>query len=225
MATVSSLNKTTTSSGTITDTTNTTSLAAYPNYGSDGYAYLFGNDEMNTIYGGIGNDKIFGAGGSDTLYGGAGSDVLFGESGNDWLFGDSGSDTLFGGAGRDALSGGDGNDRLNGGTDKDFLFGGAGSDTFEFNLISDSTPGLADIIDDYSKLQGDVLDLSKIDAMAGGTLNDSFHWVSEINSSNANGALWIQGNTLFGSTNSDAAAEFSVTIYGVAGQSDLTVIL
>lgn len=225
MATVSTSIKTTTRSGTTIDAVQNKSLIDYPVYGSDGYAYLFGGDTTDKIFGSSGNDKIFGGGGDDILYGGDGSDFLSGDFGNDWLLGENGSDALFGSSGKDILSGGDGNDLLNGGSGKDFLYGGKGADVFEFAFISDSMPSQMDIIDDYNKLEGDIIDLSKIDAMEGGTSNDAFHWVSTITESNANGAVWLQGNTIFASTDMDTAAEFAITVYGVSSQLNVNIIL
>ena len=82
--------------------------------------------------------------GSSTL-----ADQIYGTSGNDVLSGNGGDDIIVGRAGNDLLNGGNGND---------ILTGGNGTDTFRFNTASDGT----DQITDFSKPEGDVLDLTAI---------------------------------------------------------------
>uniref|UniRef100_UPI003BA117A8 Ig-like domain-containing protein n=1 Tax=Aeromonas enteropelogenes TaxID=29489 RepID=UPI003BA117A8 len=93
-------------------------------------------------------------GGDDILYGGQGNDILFGQGGNDILFGGAGSDHLYGGVGNDILVGGLGND---------ILKGDAGSDIFTW-LKGDAETGKVakDYIVDFSKPEGDKLDLSNL---------------------------------------------------------------
>ncbi|WP_372587214.1 type I secretion C-terminal target domain-containing protein [Aeromonas caviae] len=130
------------------------------------------NDKGDTLLGGDGNDILFGQGGDDFLFGGAGNDILFGGSGNDTLYGESGNDTLYGGSGNDTLYGGSGNDTLYGGSGNDTLFGGIGddilkgdegSDTFIWRK-GDTEAGKVtkDYIADFSKSEGDKLDLSDL---------------------------------------------------------------
>ncbi|MBP9661909.1 MAG: type I secretion C-terminal target domain-containing protein, partial [Aeromonas sp.] len=130
------------------------------------------NDKGDTLYGGDGNDILFGQGGDDFLYGGAGNDTLFGGSGNDILYGESGNDSLSGGSGNDTLYGGTGNDILSGGLGNDILIGGLGndvlkgdegSDTFTW-LKGDTVAGSVakDYVVDFSKSEGDKLDLSDL---------------------------------------------------------------
>ncbi|MGL6571102.1 retention module-containing protein [Aeromonas caviae] len=130
------------------------------------------NDKGDTLLGGDGNDILFGQGGDDFLYGGAGNDTLFGGSGNDTLYGESGNDRLYGGSGNDTLYGGTGNDILSGGLGNDILIGGAGNDilmgdagadTFTW-LKGDTEAGKVakDYVVDFSKSEGDKLDLSDL---------------------------------------------------------------
>ncbi len=108
-----------------------------------------GSDDK--LYGDAGNDILFGQGGNDLLDGGAGNDVLYGGHGND---------TLYGGAGNDILNGGAGNDTLYGGLGNDILTGGAGADLFVWNKGDVVAGSVAkDIITDFSKAEGDKLDL------------------------------------------------------------------
>ena len=111
-----------------------------------------------------GNDRLSGADGHDRLRGNAGSDSLSGGRGDDGLAGGSGHDWLSGGSGRDHLSGGSGNDRLAGGAGADVLTGGSGADRFLFRTPEDSAPGAADLIRDFSRAEGDRIDLRALDA-------------------------------------------------------------
>ncbi|MCH7374896.1 type I secretion C-terminal target domain-containing protein, partial [Aeromonas sp. MR19] len=130
------------------------------------------NDKADVLIGGDGNDILFGQGGDDFLFGGAGNDILFGGSGNDTLYGESGNDTLYGGSGNDTLYGGAGNDTLSGGLGNDILVGGlgndilkgdAGADTFTWLQGDTATGSVAkDYVVDFSKAEGDKLDLSDL---------------------------------------------------------------
>jgi VCBS repeat-containing protein len=130
------------------------------------------NDKADVLIGGEGNDILFGQGGNDILDGGAGNDILFGGAGDDMLlgglgddqlYGGSGNDTLYGGAGNDTLSGGLGNDILVGGLGNDILKGDAGADIFTWQQ-GDTTAGAIakDYVVDFSKAEGDKLDLSDL---------------------------------------------------------------
>lgn len=158
-------------------------------YGEDGADVLYGGDGADVLDGGAGNDQLYGGAGADVLTGGAGRDVLEGGAGADVLDGGDGNDTLrggdgadilvggkghdvleggaghdhlVGGAGKDVLRGGAGDDVLNGGKARDKLFGGAGADTFVFQTKLDSSAKLSrsDVIRDFSRKDGDLIDLS-----------------------------------------------------------------
>ncbi|MEN9464138.1 MAG: hypothetical protein RL217_319, partial [Pseudomonadota bacterium] len=95
------------------------------------------------------------------IEGGAGDDTIYGTTGNDYLVGGDGNDTLHGGAGNDYLLGGAGNDTLYGGAGNDTLTGGAGADVFVWKLGDQGTAAAPaqDVITDFNRTQGDVLDL------------------------------------------------------------------
>jgi VCBS repeat-containing protein len=82
--------------------------------------------------------------------------AMSGTAGDDVLTGDSYDNLIYGGQGDDIISGGDGNDILIGGTGSNTLSGGFGADTF---ILSE---GAQDTILDYSKLQGDKVDISSV---------------------------------------------------------------
>ena len=105
---------------------------------------------------------------------------LTGTSGRDTITGGTGNDTIDGRDGWDWLSGGAGNDRIIGGKGNDDLFGGAGADVFAYNVIGE-TPrggGQRDFIHDF-QVGVDKIDLSAIDARAGGTQNQAFMFLGE----------------------------------------------
>ncbi|KQT85082.1 type I secretion C-terminal target domain-containing protein [Aurantimonas sp. Leaf443] len=142
------------------------SLGADTISGDAGNDILRGRDGDDTIRGGAGDDRLLGEAGHDTLLGEDGNDVLNGGEGDDLLDGGIGNDTLvagngndrvLGGAGDDVVKGEAGNDILNGGLGSDRLFGGNGADTFAF---TDFNKGEMDRVMDFSRLQGDKIDLS-----------------------------------------------------------------
>jgi hypothetical protein len=155
-----------------------------------------------------GNDNISMSNYADTVSGYAGNDTILGNGGNDVLYGD---------AGNDSIKGGSGNDTLIGGVGKDTLTGGTGRDYFDFNKISESgiTSSARDVIKDFTKSHGDKIDLRTIDAKTGGTSNDAFSFVSRAPTTDgtaSNGKLWYADGILYGSTDSDKAAEFSIEV-------------
>ncbi|MGO1078620.1 beta strand repeat-containing protein [Inquilinus sp. CA228] len=94
----------------------------------------------------------------DEIRGSAGNDVitLAGVATGQTVNGSGGNDTIIGGAGADVLDGGAG---------KDLLTGGGGADRFVVSVIGDS-PATAnrDVITGISHVEGDRIDLSRIDA-------------------------------------------------------------
>jgi Ca2+-binding RTX toxin-like protein len=77
------------------------------------------------------------------------------------IIGNDAGDTLVGGAGNDTLVGGAGNDVLVGGAGTDTLTGGRGADRFTF-VVGDlsAAPASTDTITDFSRSEGDKIDLS-----------------------------------------------------------------
>lgn len=154
------------------------------------------------LAGGNFNDVLTGDALANTLIGRAGSDLLTGGAGNDQFFGDAGADTLIGGAGVDVLR------------------GGVDADLFRFLTAADSgAPGQArDAILDFSKVQGDRIDLSTIDANAalGGDQAFAFIGSAAFSAAGQVRAQVIGGNTfVFANTDATTATtEFSVVLMG-----------
>lgn len=142
--------------------------------GGDGWDTLRGWGGNDMLSGGENGDRLNGGEGRDTLQGGSGNDVLvgdrlakFGGAGDDRLFGGAGNDRLSGGGRHDHLSGGehndtllgnDGRDSLVGGRGNDYLVGGDGADRFIFSRGEGR-----DRIQDFSRREGDKIDLSDLD--------------------------------------------------------------
>ncbi|MBX7458228.1 M10 family metallopeptidase C-terminal domain-containing protein [Qipengyuania sp. 1NDH17] len=185
-------------------------------------AYLFTGDDI--AWGGTENDMLSGQGGNDTLYGEDGNDNLYGGNGNDFLDGGANIDFIHGGAGADTILGGDGDDVLLGSWGRDTLSGGLGADEFVFEQgHSGRWMGNADVITDFNAAEGDIIDLSGIDAIAGGA-DDAFTFIGSEKFSGTAGELAVfqcQGNTyLAGDVNGDGVADFHIQLQG---QVDLTM--
>jgi Ca2+-binding RTX toxin-like protein len=94
------------------------------------------------------------------------------------LAGNAADNQLVGSIGADTLDGREGNDMLTGGGGQDTLTGGGGADRFRFDAASDSVVGAsADVITDFSRAQGDRIDLSQIDANRAATGDQAFAFI------------------------------------------------
>lgn len=112
--------------------------------------------------------------------GGSGfGDRLFGDRGANTLLGRGGNDLLAGGAGDDRLVGDAGDDFLTGGAGADTLRGGSGLDRFRLLTAAESGPTVAtrDRVLDFSKAEGDLIDLFQIDADATTPGNQGFAFI------------------------------------------------
>lgn len=209
--------------------------------GSDFSETLTGSAKRDIIVGGGGADTIRGRGGADIIAGGAGADRLKGGSGGDTLSyedspasvrvdlsngtatggdaaGDrySGFEHLLGSGHADTLSGDAGANRITGGGGADTLRGRGGADTFIYAALAHSAAGAADLIADFSQVQGDRIDLSAIDAIAGGE-DDAFIFIGSA-------AFTVAGqlrstftglNTLIEADNDgDGAADLAILLTG-----------
>ncbi|WHS57778.1 M10 family metallopeptidase [Pseudomonas sp. G2-4] len=131
------------------------------------------------------------------------------------LLGNTGNNTLNGGAGNDQLNGGAGNDLLIGGIGTDSLIGGAGADRFIFSALGElGLDSARDVIFDFSRLQGDKIDLTKLDASL---LTAGINKFSFIDSSDFTGAgqLRFVDQVLSGNVNGDLGADFEIQLLGV----------
>ncbi len=185
-------------------------------YGGDGNDKLIGGAGNDELYGGKGNDTLEGGSGDDTLEGDAGDDALYGGKGNDTLHGGSGDDKLDGGAGNDLLRGVAGDDTLYGGKGADKLYGGKGADSFVFKSVKDSTVKKSgrDTIYDFSRKDGDKIDLKAIDANTKKSGDQAFKFIKDADFNKKAGELRYEKTAketyLYGDTNGDGKADFAV---------------
>lgn len=148
------------------------------------------------------NDRLTGDGGANVLYGRGGFDILAGE------------------AGHDVLDGGGLDDILRGGTGADVLRGGTGADKFAYAFTAESTgvPTLRDRILDFSRAEGDLIDIDAIDASTLLAGDQDFIFIGGAGFTAAGQVRFVVsgGNTLV-SANTDGntgTAEFSVLLIG-----------
>lgn len=139
-------------------------------------------------------------GGADTITGSAYSDKLYGWGGNDTIKGLAGNDRIIGGMGRDKL------------------YGGSGKDVFDLNKASESgtSSSSRDVIADFMR-GSDKIDLATIDANPKVSGNNAFTKLFNSNTAfTAPGQLKFTGGILYGNTDSDSAAEFSIQLTGIS---------
>ena len=125
-------------------------------------------------------------------------------------------DTITGTTGNDSLSGTEGADLFVLGQGQDSITAGAGRDQFRF-LPSAIGPGNSFAFTDFSPADGEVLDLTRIDAIAGTLGNDAFTVIGTNAFSGTPGELrWqdLGGGMLLvqGNVNADPAADLTITL-------------
>jgi len=187
--------------------------------GKAGADMLYGGANDDTLYGGGADDFLFGEAGADTLRGGTGADQLDGGAEDDFLYGEGQNDTLDGGAGIDRLFGGLDDDTLIGGADRDVMSGDSGADTFVFDdgHFGGTTANTADRIMDFREFQGDLIDLSLVDAISGGGDDDFAFIGNELFTGTAGELRWEQsgGNTMiYMDVDGDAQADYAIRLDG-----------
>ena len=193
--------------------------------GDDGIYGLDGND---SIEGGSGADHMEGGGGKDTLSyvtstagvrinlasGAASGGHADGDTFNGFenFFGSRFGDSVVGSRGRNVLTGGDGGDRLR---------GGAGSDIFAYTATTDSDPGVTagtDFIIDFSRADGDRIDLRKIDAIAATIADNKFSFIGGADFTAAGQLRFYElgGNTIVeANVDTSLQADMSIQLKGI----------
>jgi serralysin len=202
---------------------------------------LGGNDTLN---GGGGIDTLIGGSGNDTYVVDTTTDVIIENLGegtdtvksgvtytladgsnleNLTLTGSAAIDgtgnelgnTLTGNTGSNQLDGRAGNDVLVGGRGTDYLRGGLGADRFDFNALNETVVGAArDEILDFSRLEGDKIDLATLDAITGVSGNQAFTFIGDAAFSAA-GQIRFADGIVQGNVNGDAVADFEIGLIGV----------
>ena len=166
-----------------------------------------GNAQGDNLYS---MEGVIGSAKADYLYGDFGDNVLRGEAGGDFVSGEAGADELFGGKGADTLSGGSGRDELT---------GVQGGDRFVYAQATDSIAIVAsrDLITDFSRQQGDEVDLQGVDANAVAAGDQAFSFVGGNGFTAAGQVRFAQvgGDTVVqASTDADASAEMEIVLDG-----------
>ncbi|MBK6854740.1 MAG: choice-of-anchor L domain-containing protein [Burkholderiales bacterium] len=205
---------------------------------------LVGNLGSDTLDGGLGADSMAGGAGNDVYYvddkkdvvteaAGQGNDTVFATasttlsanvenivltgSGSIDATGNALDNFLTGNVGKNVLNGGAGDDVIEGGGGIDQLTGGSGNDYFVFSSVSDSLVGKKhDVITDFE--QGDMIDLSDIDAIIGTSTDDAFSYIGASAFSQEAGQLQFNAATgnLSGDVNGDGKADFEIHLNGVS---------
>jgi large repetitive protein len=142
-----------------------------------------------------------------------GDDILMGTDADDTLIGGDGDDRLYGNAGDDRLEGGDGLDILVGGPGDDLLIGGAGADTFVWRAEDIGLTPATDVIQDFSRAEGDALDLADLLAgVADDDLTDYLHFES----SGADAVVKLSTSGAFAAGFQDSAVDQTIVLRGVS---------
>jgi Ca2+-binding RTX toxin-like protein len=211
---------------------------------------LIGNDGNNTINAGGGNDTTDAGAGNDTIKDDVGNDIASGGAGSDAISTGAGSDTASGGTGNDTISTGTSNDKANGGDGADKIDLGGGADTGNGGAGNDvivtgvdtstdtvttgtgvdkvvaTGTGGTDIITDFNAGQGDKIDVSQNDANIGTTGVQDWTYVPGGLTAGVAGQVTFDAaaHALLFSNDTDAAAEFSISLTGVASFSASSLI-
>ncbi len=181
--------------------------------GQGGDDTLEGGDGDDILKGNRGDDTLDGGHGDDVMRGGLGDDQLYRAGGADRMFGGEGNDRMAGGFGADVMDGGDGDDRIAGGRGADELTGGEGADHFVFNALD---TGSVDTITDFRARDGDLIDVSRIDADPSTAEDDAMSFIGAAAFSGAAGELRVEdlGDVLRveADVTGDGAADFALEL-------------
>ena len=211
--------------------------------GSDGVNVLRGGDGDDILSSLAGDDILWGESGNDRLEGGAGNDVLEGGAGSDTAYfslgmggtgvvadlasgtahGDyigsdrlAGIENLEGSQWSDRLAGDGGANALKGAMGADTLEGRGGADRFVYAQTYDSRPAAPDLILDFSRKQGDKIDLSGLDANDWGPGDPAFQFIGQ-------GQFTAAGQVRFFKAGGDTVVEANTT--DAAAGAELQIVL
>lgn len=201
--------------------------------GGDADDTLYGEGGADQLGGGFGNDRLYGGAGNDLLEPSAGNDMVYGDGGVDTAsfynyvsgvnadlgtgiaVGDyTGRDRMFsienltGSPYADRLAGNGGKNVLDGTFGADVLSGRGGADTFLYYQTDYSTLTAADRILDFSRSQGDRIDLSFIDANQQLEGNQAFRFIGSGAFTGSGQLRFYQrdGDTIIEANNTDTTA-------------------
>lgn len=205
-------------------------------------------------FGQSGNDTFFSVGWQNTFDGGSGTDsISYAPRDEDSTQGGSGvtinlgAGTVQTGASRterlvsienatgsganDAITGSSAKNRLEGAGGLDVLTGLGGADRFVFARVAHSpvsSEGI-DLVTDFSRAQGDKIDVSGIDARTGVTGNQAFSFIGTGDFTGTKGQLRIEtvedGLIISGDVNGDRIADFRIGVLNLFSLSAADFIL
>lgn len=156
---------------------------------------------------------------------------ISGTFGNDTIVGTTASERIFGLLGKDDIFAGDGDDVIYGGSGSDFMWGEAGADTFAFDFARESIykTNKFDVIMDFNGAEGDMIDLSSLDANLVRFGNQTFVFDGNGDGRAARGQidhLQSNGDThLFGYTDRDKYPDFYLRLDGIVEIDESNFIL
>lgn len=162
------------------------SISLQSGTGSGGDAQGDHLNSIEDIAGSDHSDILVGDGADNWLGGNGGNDIIYGYGGVDDIFGDDGNDTLYGMDGIDFIDGYVGNDLICGGLGADTLWGDSGADTFVWYSAAEAEYDLANLgcltdhICDFNHAEGDVMNLSAIDANKPLDGNQAFTFIGSL---------------------------------------------
>lgn len=140
-----------------------------------------------------------------------------GNSGANRLRGFLGNDTLLGKAGNDTLDGGWGKDILDGGAGYDAMTGGGNADVFRFTGSDLATGPAFGIVTDFSRAQGDLIDLRGLVAYSfiGSSAFTPFDEYGSSSEGEVRFDVSPAGIRLEGDLNGDSIADWFVELTGI----------
>jgi Ca2+-binding RTX toxin-like protein len=147
------------------------------------------------------------------------------------IIGNGAVNTLAGAGGDDLLKGGRGGDVIDGGAGADRLYGGGDKDVFVFSRATESAGKLAarDTIFDFSRDDGDQIDLASIDANGKKHGNGTFDLIERHQFTGAHGELRYghhDGDTvIYGDIDGDKKADLSIVLHGTVNLADVDFLL
>lgn len=205
-----------------------------------------GTSASEVVTGSTGNDVLHGGTGADTLEGGLGDDIYrinsdgdeaveIGGGGRDVIdttvsralelevevlrATGTGSLKLTGNAQANILVGNDAPNVLTGGLGMDALEGNGGADVFAYLSTLDSRPDAPDVVADFSRAEGDRIDLSAIDTNPLVDGDQVFSWIGTGGFSGEAGQVRKEGDLVQVDVDGDGVVDMAIKVTGVT---DLT---
>ena len=129
-----------------------------------------------------------------------------------YIYSSGGNDFMRGSVFGDNLYAGDGNDTFVGSLGADTYNGGGGADRFVFTDVSQSTSVSMDSINDFNAAEGDVVDVSAIDANSVLAGNQAFTFVASF--TGQSGQAVFDSGLLRLDVNGDGQADFVLQVQG-----------